>query len=258
MWSIMLFLNAPNLIIPLHFHLFHSSAESTWTSSIAWTPHLIIHPIFFIHLQNVREFGQLFENLSPDYLIPSSSSVFRPYVNLANCLETSHLIISSLPLRPSPVRMWIWLIVWISPIWSSHPSLIINLQLVREHGQIFCIPLMIAYPFLFIRLQLVREHGQCLNTSRLIIHVPSSLSISSSPTCIKGGRQYGWKQIVASQREWSWRFLANAAHRCCGMTILFFPIGFWYLNRMRARPWHFILRVNALVVRGCTLTPISL
>ena len=48
---------------------------------------------------------------------------------------------------------------------------------------------------------------------------------------------------------------ASAARRRCGMTILFLPIDFWYLSRRRARPRNFILRVDALVIKGSALTP---
>ena len=51
--------------------------------------------LFFIRVQEVRKLGQLFDDLSSDDPIPSSSSVFSMYVNLVNCLKTSHLIIPS-------------------------------------------------------------------------------------------------------------------------------------------------------------------
>ena len=38
------------------------------------------------------------------------------------------------------------------------------------------------------------------------------------------------------------------------MTI-FLPVSLWYLNRSRARPWHFIPRVDVVVIRGSVLTP---
>ena len=49
------------------------------------TPYLIIpsHHILFIHHhhQTVRELAQLFQDLSSDHPIPSSSSVSRKYVD---------------------------------------------------------------------------------------------------------------------------------------------------------------------------------
>ena len=78
----------------------HSSRESMWILSIIFKP-LIDHPIH------------------------PSSSVFRLYANLVYCLNsmnTSDLIIQSLPLHPSPDHMWTWSIVWIPLIWSSYPS----------------------------------------------------------------------------------------------------------------------------------------
>ena len=126
----------------------HTSPDSTWTWSIVFkTSHLIL----FIHLQNVRELGQLFEYSSSDHPIPSSLSISRMYhimyVKSVNCFKMSHLIIHPLqdvrefgqlfeyassdhPIPPSPERTWTWSIVWITPhlIIPSHPCL----QKVRD------------------------------------------------------------------------------------------------------------------------------
>ena len=112
-------LNISHLIIPSH--PLHPSLDSTWTWSIVWTSLIwSSHPILVIHLQRVCELCQLFEYLSSDHTIPSSSSVSRKYVNLVNCLDISHLIIPSHPLHPSLESMWTLSIVWIShPIPSS-------------------------------------------------------------------------------------------------------------------------------------------
>ena len=46
----------------------------------------------------------------------------------------------------------------------------------------------------------------------------------------------------------------RVARRYCGMTVLFFPVGFWYLNRRHALPRHFILRADAVAIRGSAFT----
>ena len=144
-------------------HSFHPSPESTWTQSIVWrtlnwSSHPILltrlpectwtwwsvwrpliwssHPILFTCLQIVRELGQLFEDLSSNHPILSSSPVPRMYVNLVKCLKTSYLIIhpSSFPVS----RLYVnWSIVWRPLIWSSHPILFTRLQRVREFGWLF-------------------------------------------------------------------------------------------------------------------------
>ena len=93
------------------------------------------------------------------------------YVNLVDCLNTSHLTIPSLPLhlslactrtwgqlfpliwssRPSsPGCMWSWSIVWRPLIWSLHHITFIPLQRVSVHDQLedrsFIIPSHSLYP----------------------------------------------------------------------------------------------------------------
>jgi hypothetical protein len=63
----------------------------------------------------------LFEYPSSDHPIASSSSVFRTYVNLVNCLKMSNLIILFHPPHPSSERKSTWSIFWIPLIWSSYP-----------------------------------------------------------------------------------------------------------------------------------------
>ena len=143
----------------------HPSLGGTWTWSIALRSLIwLSHPILFIRLQLVRELIQFLWDLSSNYPIPSTSSVSRKYVNLANCFKISHLINPSHPLHPSPVRTWTWLIVfkmishriipshplhpspgrtWTwsivlrSLIWLSNPILFIRFQEVRKLGQWF-------------------------------------------------------------------------------------------------------------------------
>ena len=93
--------------------------------------HLII---LFICLQGVRELGQLFEYFSSEHPVPSSSSVSSVYVNLVNCLKTSRLIISPFhSFHLSPACTWIWSIVCrllsdhLLPSFSSVSSLYVNL-----------------------------------------------------------------------------------------------------------------------------------
>ena len=109
----------------LKFYLFH---HLNWSS----------HPILFICLQLICKFGRLFKDLSSDYPIPSSSSVSRLYVNKVNSLNTSHLIISFLPLHLSPARTWTWSIVLRNYIWSfssivssSYVNLISRFKILR-------------------------------------------------------------------------------------------------------------------------------
>ena len=64
-------LNISHLIIPSH--PLNLSPVCTWTWSIVWISLIwSSYPILFIHLQSVRELGQLFEYLSFDHPIPSS------------------------------------------------------------------------------------------------------------------------------------------------------------------------------------------
>ena len=123
------------LIIPSHslypyvnliscFKTFHSSQDvrEQLTVNLGQFSHLII----LSHLlQDVRKLGRLFEYLSSDHPIPSSSPVSslyanlgstvsshlifasilsRMYVILVNRLKTSYLIIASHNLHPSPAR----------------------------------------------------------------------------------------------------------------------------------------------------------
>ena len=155
------YLNTFHLILS---HPLHPSPGSMWTWSIVWIPVIWSSRLFcFVCLQFVRELSQLFEYLSSDHPIPpfhpSPGSMWtwsivwipviwssypivisRMYVNLVNCLNTSHLILSH-PLHPSSGSMWTWSIVWIPVIWSSHLIRFIFLQFVRgrvrELGQLF-------------------------------------------------------------------------------------------------------------------------
>ena len=59
-------------------HPLHPSPGCTWTwSTVLWSLIWSSHPILFIRLQEVRELGQLFYDLSSDHTIPSSSSISR-------------------------------------------------------------------------------------------------------------------------------------------------------------------------------------
>ena len=79
----------------------------------------------------------LYEFVEWRALIPYCSSVSRLYVRLVIWLNTSHMIIPSHPLHPSPGCTWTWSIVFRlgSLIRSSHPILFIGHQQVRELGQ---------------------------------------------------------------------------------------------------------------------------
>ena len=157
----------------------------------------LCHPSLFFRLQDVHELGELFEDVLSDHPFPFSLSIsslyvnliscfktfhssqdvreqltvnlansliwssfpifFRMYVNLVDCLNTSHLTIPSLPLhlslactrtwgqlfpliwssRPSsPGCMWSWSIVWRPLIWSLHHITFIPLQRVSVHDQL--------------------------------------------------------------------------------------------------------------------------
>ena len=80
---------------------------------------------------------QLYEFVEWRALIPYCSSVSRLSVRLVIWLNTSHMIIPSHPLHPSPGCTWTWSIVFRlgSLIRSSHPILFIGHQQVRELGQ---------------------------------------------------------------------------------------------------------------------------
>ena len=104
---------------------------------LVWLP----RSIPFIRHQFVRELGQLFEGLLSDHPNPThpppertwtcqlcehlstnhpipSSSVSSSYVNLVNCLNTCHLIIS---FHPSPVCTWTWSTELFKYLSSDHP-----------------------------------------------------------------------------------------------------------------------------------------
>ena len=108
--------------VPKHFH----SAYPESTSSV-------------IPLRLSPESRWLFEYLLSDLpKLPNASfsSVSRMYANLVNLLNTSRLIIPSVPLHPPPGSTWTWPIVWRPLIWSSHPIMFIPLQGVRKPDQL--------------------------------------------------------------------------------------------------------------------------
>ena len=116
------YLSSDQVSLPLH-----SSPESMSTWSIVrkspiWSS--LCDPPLLTYLQLVREPGQLFGYMSPNHPIPSTSSTSRKYVNLVNCLKTSHMIILSHHIHSSPESMWICSTVWIPLIWLSPPILI--------------------------------------------------------------------------------------------------------------------------------------
>ena len=132
------------------------------------------YPFLFTRLQFVREVGQLFEHFSSNHPIPSSSSVFREYVNLINGLNTSHLINFSLHLHLSPESTWPWSIVWISLFWSSCLLLFIRLKRVRQFKLFEYLS-----SNLLIRFQNVRELGQLFENLSSNHSIPSFLSVFS-------------------------------------------------------------------------------
>ena len=123
-------LNTHHLINPSD--LLHPSPERKWTWSIFRIPFIWSSlPIFFIRRQSVCKLGQL--------------------------LNTSHLIIPSDLLHPSPERTWTWSIVRIPFIWSSFSSVSRAYVILAD-----CLHTLVwlSYPILFIRFQSVREIDQ--------------------------------------------------------------------------------------------------
>ena len=135
-----------------------------------------------IRLQLVREICQLFENLSFDHRIPSSSSVSRMYVKLVNC-STSHLIILFLPLHPSLARTWTFVKCLKTLISSSYPFLFTRLpQRVRDFF-LSIILILIIWPSLSSVSRMYVNLFNCLNTSYQII-LPLPLYPSPESTLI--------------------------------------------------------------------------
>ena len=163
---VLLGLNILHLIIPSH--LLRMPPACTWTWSIVWIILISWTYLFiFICLQSVSELDQLFEYLSSDHLIHLSPARMWAWLGARgwsivwiSLIWLSHLISfirrqpkfvcklsqilgysSSDPLQVSSCQFtgtsgstWIWSIVWIPLIWSSHPIPFIRLQWVGELG----------------------------------------------------------------------------------------------------------------------------
>ena len=131
---------------------------------------------------NVREIelGQfkLFEYSFSDFPILLSLSVSRVYVNLINCLNIVHLITLSHwhpLLYPSPECTWTCWIVWAPHLLiPSHPlQYNVTAPSVRELGW-FKLFFWSSHPTLFIRLQSVRELAQLFEYPSSDYPIPSS------------------------------------------------------------------------------------